>query len=61
MHSVSLGPEMILLIYREMVIASPSYLCTHTNDGVTYLLLQTSKQMRVYVNQVLNGDGLISC
>ena len=38
---------MALLIYTEMawVIPSQSYLYSHTNDGVTYLLLQTSKQM----------------
>ena len=56
---------MALLIYTEMawVIASPSYLCSHTNEGVTYLPLQTSTQMRVYVNYinyVLNGDELIN-
>ena len=52
-----LGPEMALLIYTEMawVIASPSYLCSHNNvfyGSVTYLLLQTSKKMGVYVNYI---------
>ena len=60
------GPKMALLLYTEMawVIASPCYLCSHTNilqmTVFTYLLLQTSKQMIVNVNYILNRDELIN-
>ena len=51
-------PRIALLMYTEMawVIASPSYLCSHTNVLFMVVLhifcYRPQKQMRVYANYI---------